>query len=152
MYSQAALQYDLSTSIRLDYTWPKAIEGFSKNPLLGSGFSTLTKANVEDFTEAESTDNDFLRALGETGLLGFLTFYGTLAFLIYLAIANISKIHDIFFATIVASIAAATLGLLINAIYIDVFEASKVAYVFWIMAAILVATIKLASSPKPKTT
>src|SRR3989344_1162432 len=152
VYSQAALQYDLSTSIRLDYTWPKAIEGFSKNPLLGSGFSTLTKANVEDFTEAESTDNDFLRALGETGLLGFLTFYGTLAFLIYLAIANISKIHDIFFATIVASIAAATLGLLINAIYIDVFEASKVAYVFWIMAAILVATIKLASSPKPKTT
>ena len=71
VYSQAAVSYDLSTGIRLDYTWPKAIEGFKRNPLLGSGYSTLTKRNIEDFTEAESTDNDFLRLLGEIGLIGF---------------------------------------------------------------------------------
>src|SRR5207244_150332 len=81
VYSQAAVQYDLSTGIRLDYTWPQAIKGFLKNPLLGSGYSTLTKKNIEDFTEAESTDNDFLRALGETGLLGFLSFFGAIAFI-----------------------------------------------------------------------
>src|SRR3972149_795476 len=28
IYSQAAVQYDLSTGIRLDYTWPQAIKGF----------------------------------------------------------------------------------------------------------------------------
>lgn len=147
-YSQNAVEYDLSTSIRLDYTWPKAIEGFSKNPLLGSGYSTLTKANITDFTEAESTDNDFLRSLGETGLLGFLTFFGMLAYLCYLAIVNFTKIDDIFYATVVAASAAAIVGILVNAIYIDVFEASKVAYVFWIMSAILVATIKLAAKQK----
>ena len=145
-YSQTAVQYDLSTSIRLDYTWPKAIEGFTRNPLLGSGYSTLTKRTIEEYTEAESTDNDFLRALGETGLLGFLTFFGIIGFICYFAVSNFAKIKDQFSATIVAGLTAATCGLLINAIYIDVFEASKVAYMFWIMAAILIATIKLASS------
>lgn len=148
VYSQNSVQYDLSTGIRLDYTWPKAIEGFTRNPLLGSGYSTLTKSKIEDFTEAESTDNDFLRALGETGLLGFLSFYAIVAVICYQAIANFKKINDLFFATLVAGMCAATVGLLVNAVYIDVFEASKVAYVFWILAAILLATIKLSTKEK----
>ncbi len=148
VYSQAALQYDLSTGIRLDYAWPKAIEGFSRNPLLGSGYSTLTKMTISEFTEAESTDNDFLRALGETGLLGFLSFYAIVALSIWYALTNFKKIKDPFYFTIVAGIVAATLGLLVNAIYIDVFEASKVAYTFWIMMAILIATIKFSTQSK----
>ncbi len=150
VYSQAAVQYDLSTGIRLDYTWPQAIKGFAKNPLLGSGYSTLSKSNIEIFTEAESTDNDFLRALGETGMLGFLTFFGTIVFIIYYSAKNYKKINDIFYATLVASIVAAIIGLLVNAVYIDVFEASKVAYMFWILVAILLATIKLSVSKSPK--
>src|SRR3989338_8181335 len=148
VYSQAAVTYDLSTGIRLDYTWPQAIKGFKRNIFLGSGYSTLTKKNIEDFTEAESTDNDFLRALGETGLLGFFAFYGIIALICWYALTNFGKIKDIFFATIVASLLAATLGLLVNAIYIDVYEASKVAYTFWIMTAILLATIKLSVKSK----
>lgn len=148
VYSQTAVQYDLSTGIRLDYTWPKAIEGFTKNPLLGSGYSTLTKRNIEDFTEAESTDNDFLRALGETGLLGFLGFFGIIGFVIWYGINNLRKISDPFFVTIVAALVAAIIGLLVNAVYIDVFEASKVAYTFWIMVAILIATVNLSRNPK----
>ncbi len=150
VYSQNAIQYDLSTGIRLDYTWPKAIEGLARNPLLGSGYSTLTKKNIEDFTEAESTDNDFLRALGETGLLGFLTFYGILAVVCYQVILSYKNIRDIFSATIVASIFAAIVGLLVNAFYIDVFVASKVAYTFWILVAILLATIKFSHSKVQK--
>lgn len=146
VYSQAAVTYDLSTGIRLDYTWPQAIKGFARNPLLGSGYSTLTKRNIEDFTEAESTDNDFLRALGETGLLGSLAFFGTIVFVIWRSLANFKKITDPFFATIVAAVVAAIIGLLVNAIYIDVFEASKVAYTFWILVAILLATVKLATA------
>lgn len=145
-YSQTAVQYDLSTGIRLDYTWPKAIEGFSRNPFLGSGYSTLTKLRIEDFTEAESTDNDFLRALGETGLLGFLAFFGIIGFIIWYALANLKRITDSFYITVVAALTAATLGLLVNAVYIDVFEASKVAYTFWIMVALLLATIKFAKA------
>lgn len=148
VYSQNAIQYDLSTSIRLDSTWPKAIAGFTKNPLLGSGYSTLTKENIEDFTEAESTDNDFLRALGETGLLGFLSFYGIVAVVCYYTVSSFSKIKDLFNATVVAGLFAATIGLLVNAFYIDVFVSSKVAYTYWIMVAILLTTIKLSTSKK----
>lgn len=145
IYSQNAVNYDLSTGIRLDYTWPKAVEGFTRNPLLGSGYSTLTKRNIEDFTEAESTDNDFLRALGETGLLGFLTFYGVVALILWQVVKNFGKINDLFYATIVAAIFAATIGLLVNAFYIDVFVSSKVAYTFWILTAILLTTIKFST-------
>lgn len=149
VYSQNSVNYDLSTGIRLDYTWPQAIKGFTRNPLLGSGYSTLTKAHAEDFTEAESTDNDFLRSLGETGLLGFISFFGIIIFAIWYAVINFKKIKDPFYATVVAAIVAATIGLLVNAIYIDVFEASKVAYSFWILIAILVMTVKLSiTSPK----
>jgi hypothetical protein len=150
VYSQTAVQYDLSTGIRLDYTWPQAIKGFSKNPLLGSGYSTLTKRNIEDFTEAESTDNDFLRALGETGLLGFFAFFGTIAFIIYYSLRNFNSIEDNFYAAIVAGLIAGIIGLLVNALYIDVFEASKVAYTFWIMTAILLATVKLSQKKTSK--
>src|SRR3990167_659848 len=121
VYSQAAVQYDLSTGIRLDYTWPQAIKGFVRNPVLGSGYSTLTKEHVEDFTDAESTDNDFLRALGETGLAGFLAFYGILAFVVWYAIKNFKMVKDPFFATIIGGLTAAIIGLLVNAFYIDFF-------------------------------
>jgi len=55
---------DRSTAIRLNVEWPRAIRAFLKNPLLGTGYSSITLA----------TDNDYLRALGEVGLLGFLAF------------------------------------------------------------------------------
>ncbi len=73
-YSENALKYGLSTAIRLDALWPRAIAAFCENPILGSGYSTLTKENAGEFTYAESTDNDYLRMLGETGLFGTLSF------------------------------------------------------------------------------
>lgn len=151
IYSQAAVQYDLSTGIRLDYTWPQAIKGFVRNPLLGSGYSTLTKKNIEDFTEAESTDNDFLRALGETGLLGFLSFFGMVGFVIFQGIRSLKDLKDPFIFTLVAGSVSAITGLLVNAIYIDVFEASKVAYTFWIVTALIFASINLSRIPVKKT-
>lgn len=144
VYSQAAVSYDLSTGIRLDYTWPQAIKGFNRNPLLGSGYSTLTKKNIDDFTEAESTDNDFLRSLGETGMLGFITFFGIILFAVVVGIRSIKKISDPFYFTLVCALIGATFGLLLNAVYIDVFEASKVAYTFWMLIAMLLTISKLA--------
>ncbi len=149
VYSQNALKYDLSTAIRLDYTWPKAIEGFVKNPLLGSGYSTLTKKSFTDFTEAESTDSDFLRALGETGLLGFLTFFGVIGIACHQVIKKYKNVDDLTESAIVAGIFGAIIGLLVNAVYIDVFEASKVAYTFWMLIALLLALLNF-SQKKPK--
>ncbi|MFV1917130.1 MAG: O-antigen ligase family protein [Patescibacteria group bacterium] len=125
---------DRSTSIRLNVEWPRAIRAFSKNPLLGTGYSSITLA----------TDNDFLRLLGETGVLGFLAF-----FLIFIRIAefvksaypfdkNYSGIKLAFVAGTVGSIP----GIFLNAVFLDIFEASKFAIIFWLVMGMLLASVK----------
>ena len=142
-YSAAAFTFGLSSAIRFDALWPRAIAGFLKNPLLGSGYSTLLKVQETEFTEAESTDNDYLRALGETGLLGFVSFFGILGFSIFTVWKNRQVIKDPFVFALVGGIGGAIVGMLVNGIYIDVFEASKVAYIFWALMGILFAAVKL---------
>lgn len=150
VYSDTAFAFGLSSAIRFDALWPLAIKGFLRNPLLGSGYSTLVKSTVAEFTEAESTDNDFLRALGETGLLGFLSFYGIIGYALWYAWKKREHIRETFIYSIIVGIAAGTIGLLVNAIYIDVFEASKVAFTFWALMGIFIATIERISLRKEK--
>ena len=142
-YSKTAFTYDLSTAIRFDALWPMAIKGFKRNPIFGSGYATLNKLNPTDFTEAESTDNDYLRSLGETGILGFATFYGTLIFIIYYIWRNIAVLEDPILFSVSIGLAGLTVGLLVNAVYIDVFESSKVAFSFWAMTGFILAGVKI---------
>jgi hypothetical protein len=44
---------------------------------------------------------------------------------------------------VIVGISGAILGVLINATFIDVFEASKVAFVFWILMGILVKLVSM---------
>lgn len=125
---------DRSTSIRLNVEWPRAIRAFSKNPLLGTGFSSITLA----------TDNDFLRLLGEVGILGFLAFI-----VIFFRVGNLIlktipytqrfKGMDLAF---VAGLTGGFVGTAINAFFIDVFEASKFAIIFWFLIGILVSMLR----------
>lgn len=137
-YSPNALKYGLSIAIRLDALWPRAIEGFKRNPLLGSGYSTLTKATNEEFTYAESSDNDYLRMLGETGLLGTLSFLFILAIVIYTTWSIYLHSTNPLDLTLAIGTLGAIIALLINATYIDIFESSKVAYTLWILVALVV--------------
>ncbi|HEX7017650.1 MAG TPA: hypothetical protein VF209_01955 [Patescibacteria group bacterium] len=156
VFSECALNRGLSLCIRLETLWPKAIEGFKRNPLFGSGYATLNKDTTYHFTEAESTDNNFLRTLGETGLFGFITFYGLVLVLCAYAYKLI-KDRSGWGVILGIGFISATIGLLINAAYIDVFAASKVAFTYWALAGILVsyywlhhqpAKAKIASKPK----
>jgi len=114
---------DRSTNIRLNVEWPRALRAFYKNPLLGTGYSSITLA----------TDNDYLRALGETGILGLLAFlliiFGIInKFLSVLPLdKNFSGLNLAFMAGLLGSLP----GLLVNAVFIDIFEASKFALIFW---------------------
>jgi O-antigen ligase len=137
-WSDNALRYGLSTAIRLDTLWPNAIQGFLRNPLLGSGYATLNKETVDQFTEAESTDNNFLRTLGETGLLGFVSFYGIILVSIYLAY-KFHQVDQTYTSAISVGFIGASLGLLLNAAYIDVFAASKVAFTYWAVTGLVLA-------------
>ncbi|AKM81485.1 MAG: hypothetical protein UT13_C0001G0523 [Candidatus Pacebacteria bacterium GW2011_GWF2_38_9] len=138
VWSDNALKYGLSFAIRLDELWPNAIKGFIKSPLLGSGYATLNKKEYYQFTEAESTDNNFLRTLGETGLLGFLSFYGAVVTLLIILYKN-QKEQSKQLKIINIAFIAASIGLLLNASYIDVFASSKVAFTYWALAGAILA-------------
>lgn len=140
-YSPYAFLFGLSTAIRFDVLWPRAMERFLINPVLGSGYSTLTKVKIADFTEAESTDNDYLRALGETGILGFLSFFGIIGLSLKKAYRALLRTKDNFFYALIVGIIGGSIGLLVNALYIDVFEASKVAFMFWAIIGVLMASL-----------
>jgi hypothetical protein len=77
-----------------------------------------------------------LRTLGETGLLGFVTFYGTILIACYCALRALNS-TDRILAGIAAGYFAGTIGLLINAVYIDVFASSKVALTYWCVTGLL---------------
>lgn len=150
VYSDCALEHELSLCIRLESLWPWALQSFSTNPVFGTGYATLNKQFVDEFTIADSTDNNYLRTLGETGLAGFITFYGLCLFLVITTGIQIKRNINVFDRAVNIGFFAGSIGLLINATYIDVFAASKVAYTFWFFAGLVRANQLLALAPVPK--
>lgn len=117
---------DRSTSIRFRVEWPRAIRAFSKDPLLGTGYSSIGLA----------TDNDYLRMLGETGILGFIAFFLIFArigkFFIKKAFPLTQKLQGLELG-FMAGLIGAVVGTFLIAIFIDIFEASKFATIFWLL-------------------
>ena len=114
-----------SSTIRFRVEWPRAERAWLKNPLLGLGYSSLGLA----------TDCDYLRLLGETGLLGFLAFLlipWRLFNHFWQGYQRADRRVKIFLAAFLGSL----VGLLANAVFIDVFEASKDAFMFWLLMGV----------------
>lgn len=125
---------DRSSSIRFNVEWPRAIRALYKNPLLGTGYSSISLA----------TDNDYLRLLGEVGILGFFSFCLILfnvALVFYKALPLTERFTGIELG-FVAGVVGGIVGTLMNAVFIDVFEASKFAIIFWLVTGIAVYLVK----------
>lgn len=125
---------DRSFSIRLNEEWPRAVRAFFKNPLLGTGYSSITLA----------TDNDYLRLLGETGILGFLAFWlvffqiGKEIGRSFRLIKNLSMTEKGYLAGVLGGLA----GTFLTALFIDLFEASKFATIFWLILGLALALLR----------
>ncbi len=125
---------DRSVSIRLNVEWPRAIRALAKNPLLGTGYSSINLA----------TDNDYLRVLGETGILGFFAFW-----LVFISIGK--EVFKAFplknhFSGIelgfMAGAAGGIMATFVSAFFIDLFEASKLAITFWLILGYIVLMVR----------
>lgn len=114
-----------SFNIRFDVEWPRAIRAFEKNPLLGTGYSSITIA----------TDNDYLRALGETGILGFLALALVFFVLIKRFVKSLSALKGFEKSFIISTLCMIGV-ILATATFIDILEASKIAIVFWLIVGI----------------
>lgn len=121
-----ALVYDISFTTRFQSEWPNALKAFTRNPPLGSGYSTITLAS----------DNSFLRSLGETGYLGLASFIFIFIILGITLKEIIPTINHPVIKGFIYGLTGGTIGLMINGMLIDVFEASKVAENMWILLGI----------------
>ncbi|QQG40435.1 MAG: O-antigen ligase family protein [Candidatus Levyibacteriota bacterium] len=126
-----SIAYDLSFTTRFQGEWPQAIKAFQRNILVGSGYSSVGLA----------VDNNYLRILAEVGLLGFVAFFGIfLMFGIYVKRVY-SNIDSPFVKSFIIGVECGIFGLFLNAIFIDVFEASKIAYLLWLLIGITVGLV-----------
>jgi hypothetical protein len=132
------LAYDISFTTRFQGQWPRALDAFKRNVFIGSGYSSISLA----------TDNDYLRMLGEVGIIGFASFiFIFLAFSAYVK-KVFPDIQSKLSKSYVIGVVAAIFGIGLNAVLIDVFEASKVAFVMWLLIGAAVGI--LYSSQKTK--
>jgi hypothetical protein len=125
---------DRSTNIRLVVEWPRAIRAFTKNPLLGTGYSSITLA----------TDNDYLRLLGEVGLLGFFAFlilWINIGFA-YFKVFPYTKHFSGLELAVISGVIGGTFGVFVNAIFIDVFEASKFILLFMLLTGMAIGLVR----------
>jgi hypothetical protein len=120
------LVYDISFTTRFQAEWPNAWKAFLRDPPFGSGFATVTLA----------VDNNFLRILGETGLLGMISFLSIFFVLALLLKQALSSIEDKITRAFLLGLIGGVIGLFFNALLIDVFEASKIAETLWILLGI----------------
>lgn len=121
-----------SFGIRSDVSWPRAINAFQKNPVLGLGYSSLTIA----------TDNDYLRSFGEVGLLGTFALGLIFFMLVWEMLKFIKRESDTFERAYVVGALCTIFVLLITAVFIDVLEASKIATLFWFLMGSAWAVMK----------
>lgn len=116
----AAAPEDRSFNIRINAEWPRALRSFWENPILGTGFSSVGLA----------VDNDYLRILAETGFWGLLAF-GLIILRIFKSSRAFFKAPQTISEAFVIATTLGLGGLLLNAVFIDVFEASKIAIITW---------------------
>ncbi len=125
------LEVSRSFGIRFDVEWPRALRAFYKNPFLGTGYSSITIA----------TDNDFLRSLGEVGILGTLALALIFIFIIKSMVKFIRQ-NISFEKSFTIGALCSLIAVLLTGIFIDVLEASKVASILWFILGVSWAVIR----------
>lgn len=123
--------YDLSFTTRFQGEWPKALDIFKKSILFGGGYSATGLA----------VDNNYLRILGEVGSLGFISYFAIILFFVIYILKILPNIESKLIKSFVFGFLAGSFGLALNAVFIDVFEASKIAFSFWLLTGITLGTL-----------
>ena len=128
-----AKAYDLSFTTRFQGEWPNTFDAFKRNIFLGSGYGSVSLA----------VDNNYLRILGESGLLGLFSFI-SIFIIAFIFIKNLlPKIDSPLIRSFVIGFVAGSFGLAVNATLIDVFEASKIAFTYWMLMGITIGILNL---------
>ncbi len=130
---QKALVYDISVTTRLQAEWPNAVTAFLRNIFLGSGYSTATLA----------VDNDYLRFLAESGLIGLISFFAIFVIFGIFLEQVFPLVENPLAKSFALGLVGGFVGLLVNATLFDIFEASKVAEPLWLLMGVAAGALSL---------
>lgn len=133
-----AQAYDISFTTRFQGEWPNTMLAFTRNLFFGSGFGSVSLA----------VDNNYLRMLGESGLLGTISFILIFVVLGAFIRKTLNDTEDKVIRSFVLGFCAGVIGVALNATLIDVFEASKVALQLWLLVGIVVGALSLEQTKK----
>lgn len=128
-----ASAYDLSFTTRFQGEWPNALKAFMRNIFLGSGYGSISLA----------IDNNYLRILGEVGLIGSIAFLMIFAAFAIYTKKTLAFVDSKLTRSFILGFSAGLVGLGLNAILIDVFEASKIAFSLWLLTGISLGLLSL---------
>ncbi len=112
---------DPSLRWRLSETWPRALAKVRKNPLLGGGMGSV----------GIGLDGEYATLLGETGILGLAVFIALLRKIMAEMLKKVRRLEDHQSRVLAFAIISVTIGLAANAVFADIFRASKIAFLFW---------------------
>lgn len=116
------INLDPSANIRLK-EWPDRLAKVNYHFLWGGGY----------YAGGLGADNDYLRRLLEVGVIGLSVFLLILLDFIRLSWRRFRSSNNLYEKHFHLIMAAYMIGLLVEAVFIDIFAASKIAFSFWFL-------------------
>ena len=123
--SNIDVSLDPSAEYRLG-RWKELLGKFKEHPLIGNGFSSV----------GVGADGDYVRWLTEVGIIGSLVIYYMLFQIFKFLYTLFRTVEEPLAKDFFLALTVGFIGMLVNAVFIDVFEASKIAFYFWFMMGI----------------
>jgi hypothetical protein len=120
---------------RVNTGWGDALSAASRSPLLGTGPASLN--------EGLGVDGLYFMLIGMWGLLGLVSFIVLIVKSLHLQRVCVQTSHNDMQRALAVGLFAGTLGLLVNAITVDSFFISKVAFAYWFLMGLLLAGRRL---------
>lgn len=130
-----SIKTDPSLAMRFD-NWSRVLNQWFKHPVFGGGLSSfLTYVTI--YNLPGTPDSWYFRILAESGIVGLIAFGLLIFFILKIEYKLFRYSSDLLNKYFSLGILLATLALLINGIFVDIFVAIKIGTYFWILIAML---------------
>jgi O-antigen ligase len=122
--------------------WSAAIDLFNSSPLVGVGFGVAdSRTGFMAFGKQHPVHNTYLRVLADTGIVGFIAYWGLLFSFLWEAAVSYRKLHNPFYRTLVVGFAALCAALMWQRIWGNQLTTSIRQFYFWSYAALVPALV-----------
>jgi O-antigen ligase len=146
-----AAEPDADVTSGRSHFWRTGVQIFLDNPIIGTGFDSFGVAYTRydtrsGFFRVEQAHNDYLQVLTDSGLLGFACIAGFIFLLFRLGLRRLAESKAGFERAILTGAFAGCFGILIHSFFDFPLRTPANGFVFLLLAAIAVTTLKKETS------